>query len=389
MRKLASFFLGAAVLAAPLAASPAATASAATTTTTTVSASSLVSCTLSGATGATATTVFAPTGITPGDAVDDTPGIQAAIDRAGAAGGGVVPIPSGTYVIDGHLQMRSGVHLDGAGRTTVLKAGPRFLQTKHWFGGYPLVTTTGMKNVTISDLSTDASGDVLNAAGLPNRLTQWMVDVRRSSNVLIERVHTRNPFSYSIGVISTKNFCVKNSSTLGPQVDHYNQLDGIHVNTSSFGDVVGNVVDQGTRTGGDDGLVAHANFGDVHDVRYVANKVRGGDRGSGLQLAFTKPGARIYNITVQKNEFYGARWGGVRTGTFGSGVVNVSDVLIGGAGLGNWFHDGTGNAVNLVGAVNGVTVSGNRACRLGTYVVKTGQQNTISGNVESSTTSLC
>ncbi|WP_337059691.1 glycosyl hydrolase family 28-related protein [Kineococcus sp. G2] len=384
MRKFFSLFLGAAVLATPLAGSSAASAA-----TTTVSASSLVTCSLSGATGATAKTVFAPSGITAGDAVDDTRGIQAAIDRAGAAGGGVVPIPSGTYVIDGHLQMRDGVQLDGAGRTTVLKAGPRFLQTEHWFGGYPLVTTTGAKNVTISDLSTDASGDVLAAAALPNRLTQWMVDVRRSSNVLVERVHTRNPFAYSIGVIGSKNFCVKNSSTLGPQVDHYNQLDGIHINTSSFGDVVGNVVDQGIRTGGDDGLVAHAQFGDVHDVRYVANKVRGGDRGSGLQLAFTKPGARVYNITVQRNEFYGARWGGVRTGTYGSGVVNLSNVQIGGAGLGNWFHDGTGNAVNLIGAVNGITVSGNRACRLGTYVVKTGQGNTITDNVESSTTSSC
>ncbi|WP_432534793.1 glycosyl hydrolase family 28-related protein [Kineococcus arenarius] len=386
MRKFLPLFLGAAMLATPVVSATSASAAPATSNT---SATPLDSCTLSGATGATAKAVFVPTGITPDDAGDDTAGIQKAIDRAGAAGGGVVPIPAGTYVIDGHLQMRNGVALDGAGRTTVLKAGPRFLETKHWFGGYPLVTTTGMKNVTISDLSTDASGDVLKAANLPNRLTQWMVDVRRSSNVLIERVHTRNPFAYSIGVISTKNFCVKHSSTLGPQVDHYNQLDGIHINTSSFGDVVGNVVDQGTRTGGDDGLVAHAQFGDVHDIRYVANKVRGGDRGSGLQLAFTKPGARVYNITVQKNEFYGARWGGVRTGTYGSGVVNASNVLIGGAGLGNWFHDGTGNAVNLVGSVNGVTVTGNRACRFGTYVVKTGQRNTVSGNVESSTTSLC
>ena len=47
---------------------------------------------------------------------DSTAGIQAAIDAAAAAGGGVVHIPAGTYRLDGRLYVRSsGIVLQGAG----------------------------------------------------------------------------------------------------------------------------------------------------------------------------------------------------------------------------------------------------------------------------------
>jgi len=44
---------------------------------------------------------------------DDTAAIQKALDQAGAQGGGVVLLPAGTYRIEGHLRVPSGVTLQG------------------------------------------------------------------------------------------------------------------------------------------------------------------------------------------------------------------------------------------------------------------------------------
>lgn len=46
--------------------------------------------------------------------VDATPGIQAALDDAGEAGGGVVYLPAGWYTVRGHLTVPAGVELRGA-----------------------------------------------------------------------------------------------------------------------------------------------------------------------------------------------------------------------------------------------------------------------------------
>ncbi|MDF2960149.1 MAG: parallel beta-helix repeat-containing protein [Paenibacillus sp.] len=60
---------------------------------------------------------------------DDTPYIQSAINSASASGGGTVYLPPGIYVIRSSLNMRSKVHLLGAGAdATVLRAGEPDLQ---------------------------------------------------------------------------------------------------------------------------------------------------------------------------------------------------------------------------------------------------------------------
>ena len=52
---------------------------------------------------------------------DSTAGIQAAIDAAAGAGGGVVHIPAGTYRLDGRLYVRSsGIVLQGAGASLTM-----------------------------------------------------------------------------------------------------------------------------------------------------------------------------------------------------------------------------------------------------------------------------
>jgi polygalacturonase len=66
------------------------------------------------ASGATATSHFRPHGAVPNGTTDDTSAIQNAIDTASSAGGGVVTLPAGTFLINGHLVVKSNVKLAGA-----------------------------------------------------------------------------------------------------------------------------------------------------------------------------------------------------------------------------------------------------------------------------------
>jgi hypothetical protein len=52
---------------------------------------------------------------------NDNAAIQAAVDRAAAAGGGTVVVPRGVYEMRDSLHLRSGVHVEGSGRDTVLR----------------------------------------------------------------------------------------------------------------------------------------------------------------------------------------------------------------------------------------------------------------------------
>jgi hypothetical protein len=103
-----------------------------------------------------------------GDGVtDDSTGIQAAIDAAEAAGGGIVYLPTGTYIAE-NLTLKTTVHLLGAGiEATVvkLKAG----STDPVFSGddfgslWNTNSTAGIHSWSIRDLTID--GNKANAAG--------------------------------------------------------------------------------------------------------------------------------------------------------------------------------------------------------------------------------
>lgn len=340
------------------------------------------------ASGATATQVFAPSGAVPNITTDNTSPIQEAINAAASAGGGVVALPAGTFVIDGHLTLKNNVELTGVGPTTVLKAGPKFLDSTGPDGGYPIITTAGASNVTIANLTADQSGDVLNGNTDPNgRLTAYLVDVRNSHNVVVNGVYTRNPFTYSIAVVRSNDFCVVRCNTRVATSGRYNQLDGIHVLDSNTGQVIDNYVNQGVGTDGDDGLVAHTIGAPVYDVLYANNTVRGGSNGDGMQLAVGN--YPIYDLTIRNNDFYDSPFG-IRTGYYDSGTngavhnITISD---------NYIHDlNPDNAfpaeeiaidIGGFGAVAQVThieVINNRTCKAGIITVVSGAGNTVTQN---------
>jgi parallel beta-helix repeat protein len=344
-------------------------------------------CQLSRATGATAVQDLPLIHLVGNGKTDNYNAIQNAINRAGNAGGGVVQLPAGTFLINGHLVMKSNVALVGAGRTTIIKAGPNFLNTPQSLG-YSVISSNGIANVTIANLTADQEGNILHA-GLFKRFRGFVIHIRNSKNVIVYGVYVRNPFSYSIVADNSTRFCFKNNNTQVDTNGIYNQLDGIHILNSSFGDVLNNYVDQGHGADGDDGLVAHAYGGSVHDVNYIGNIVRGGSGGSGMQLALTDPTDTIYNLKIQNNIFWGSPRG-IRTGYYGPTGGSVYNIIIGGSPAnGNYIHDNTfndkgiGDAVHIYG--NGIdpfniTVTYNKACNAGTFFVGKGYGNIVRNN---------
>ena len=340
------------------------------------------------ASGATATRVFTLPGAVANSTADNTNPIQGAINAAASAGGGVVALPAGTFVISGHLILKSNVKLTGVGPTTVLKAGPHFLDSTGPDGGYPLITAAGASNVTIANLTADQSGNVLNGNADPNgRLTAYLVDVRNSHNVVVNGVYTRNPFTYSIGVVGSNDFCVAHCNTRVTSSGRYNQLDGIHVLDSNTGQVVDNYVNQGLGTDGDDGLVAHTIGAPVYDVLYADNTVRGGSNGSGMQLAVGS--YPIYNLTIRNNEFYDSPFG-IRTGYYDSSAngavynIVIDSNYIHDIHPGHAFPEG-GDAIDIGGLgaiapIAYVTVKNNLTCRAGIITVVNGTGNVVTQN---------
>jgi polygalacturonase len=274
--------------------------------------------------GASASRHVAVAGVSADGSGDDYFAIQNAIDVAGRLGGGIVTLHAGTFMINGHLTLRDNVELAGVGPATVIKAGPYFLDTQAPTGGYPLITTDGATNTTIANLTADQSGDTLDG-NTPGRLLGYVVEGRESNDVVVNNVYVRNPFTYSIAMVGTRNFCVENSNVQVADSDRYSQLDGIHILDSSYGEVINNVVQSG-----DDGLVAHTIGSSVHDVLYALNKVRGGTSTDGMKLAVGD--FPIYNIKIADNNFYGSRFGictayyDQRTGAVSNIVISANDI---------------------------------------------------------------
>ncbi|MFJ4029138.1 glycosyl hydrolase family 28-related protein [Paenarthrobacter sp. NPDC089989] len=327
-------------------------------------------CDLSGATGSSATTQY-PVTATPNDAIDDTSGIQGKINAAGSAGGGIVKLPAGTFVINGKLRMASNVKLEGVGPATILKAGPSFMGNKGPAGGYPIVTTAGADNTTLSNFTADQSGDTLNG-NVTGRLNEYVVDVRDSINSLVQGVHTKNPFTYSIAFVGGSKWCVRASSTQSATNGKYVELDGIHAMNTSRGDIVGNVVDQRKGTDGDDGIAIHT-YGaeDVHDIRVANNSVRGGRHGAGIDLAGGS--GAIYNIDLVGNTVWGSPRG--LEDAYYDGTKQIHHIKV----VGNAFKDNdvktTGGAVDFERPVTYATMTDNTACNSGGYRLPAGTGN--------------
>ena len=350
---------------------------------------SLAACSTSNATGAgSPSAVF-----TVGSPVsgDNSSQIQAKIAQASAAGGGIVQLEAGTYLIDQTLNLASNVELSGVGTTqTIIKAATTNIS---------LVSAQNTSNVTLNNFTADASGNTLADS---NATLDYTINIINSSNVIVQNIATINPFSYSIVSNNSSNFCIRDNSVQVDTSNKYNQLDGIHIEGGTKGDVLDNYVDNryNNALDGDDGLVAQGYHSNESYVTYAGNIVRGGNNGDCMQFALG-PG-NISNIVVKDNEFWGCPFG-IRTGGYASSgaISNVTlddnyiHNLVPGTGPYGSFPNG-GNAVDLGGFLGtgqssyNNTVSNTYICSAGSVVPESGttitNTTTVSGCTDAPST---
>ena len=298
--------------------------------------------------------------------------------QGASGGGGIVQLGAGVHLISRWLQMKAGVTLAGAGKgITTIKAGPTFLSTAGNHGGHPGISTDNADNITIRNLTLDMSGDT-NDGNLTGRTSEYCVDIRTSTNVLVSNVAVRNPYTYSIAAAGADHFRITGCDVTITSNGRYDQLDQIHVLNSNTGIIDNNLVDAGTSPDADDGLVAHTlgAGGTVHHIRYLNNKVRCGQGGHLLQAALGADGNTIHDILIADNELWGSTRG-VMVGWYSTTTATVDKVSIDG----NDFHD-NGYAVDIatVGAnLTNTTATNNRTHATGVLQIAAGTGNSVSG----------
>ena len=281
-----------------------------------------------------------------GDGVaDDSTAIQAALDAANTAGGGVVFLPRGTYrlaTVQGTssvlLRPRSNVWMMGEGDASVLKPanglnGAGALTFNVIYQADDDTTTTSLANAKFSDFKVDCNGT--NNLVVDTDDKNAAIGARKGSNITVERITvTNNPgrqtFSFgdntwvgsahsitnlwitdcrvtNVGTAVTGNTVQTDHSVIYAQADGFVCRGNVLRNTtlaaeataledhSSNADISGNVIENfGTAVN------VVASVTDKKRVSYIGNKVEG------CNLAFNfyqYTGFVMRDIVIEGNSF--------------------------------------------------------------------------------------
>jgi hypothetical protein len=345
--------------------------------------SALGACTQPGqaaVTGATNATVRATMGAPSGDMA---PAIQSAIDNASSAGGGIVRLGAGTYQLDSRLTMASGVELAGAGESATT------LQMEAANTG--VITTGGASNTTIADLTVDQNGQNLNSTSGGGNPGYYEVMIDGGANNIVQQVQLINPANYMLDEDNNASgFCMRGNTIIvnGAESKYsnntYANLDGIHIDGGTNGDILNNYIDERENgaTDGDDALVAQSYTANQSYVEFIDNVARGGNNGDCMQFALGPDS--ISGDTVSGNELWGCPFG-IRTGGYAtSGSITNTSItnnnihnLVAGSGSNGSFPGG-GNAIELGGFLSSGqssssnSVTNNFVCNAGNVISESG-----------------
>jgi hypothetical protein len=350
-------------------------------------------------TGATNATVRATIGAPSGDMAST---IQSAINSASSAGGGIVLLDAGTYQLDSRLTMASGVELEGAGENSTT------LQIEVANTG--VITTGGASNTTIADLTVDQNGQNLNSTSGGGNPGYYEVMIDGGTNNIVQQIQLINPVNYMLDEDNNASaFCMRDNTIMvnGSEGKYsnnaYANLDGIHIDGGTNGDIVNNYVDERENgaTDGDDALVAQSFTANQSSVEFIDNVARGGNNGDCMQFALGPDS--ISGDTVSGNELWGCPFG-IRTGGYAASgsitntIITNNNIhnLISGSGSNGSFPDG-GNAIELGGfltsgqSASSNSVTNNFVCSAGSVVSESGASlsgtTSYSGCTDAATTS--
>lgn len=248
-----------------------------------------------------------------GDGVtDDHPAIQAALDAARAAGGGIVELPPGIYGLGGgRLQVPARTCLRGAGRrATVIRllAGWAGAAGRDRYDGYSVIEGypgDRLVGITLSSFTIDANESAnrraISASG--HRLHSGLVDLRRVEDLTYGGLETINPYTYGLAAWDCSDVVVDGCRTSISTSGVYDQLDGLHLAGASRVMVTSNLIDQGSGgTDGDDAIAIGDGSSGARDVVVAGNIVRGGANGAGITV--WNDGGTVEGVVITGNDLW-------------------------------------------------------------------------------------
>jgi len=127
--------------------------------------------------------------------------IQAAIDEVNSAGGGVVALSEGSYILENTLTLKSKVSIIGAGRAqTLLQQGPHMDGNCFSAAAEPQVTDVVIKDLTIKGTRTGRANGILMTGRNESRHTRIMmqnitvsdwahhgIHIKRTDNIIMDK----------------------------------------------------------------------------------------------------------------------------------------------------------------------------------------------------------
>lgn len=144
--------------------------------------------------------VDAAYGATGNGTTNDAAAIQAAINAAEAAGGGIVYFPPGTYRIGTRIELKSGVSLVGAGREYTTLRG---------MSGLTTAVIVGLSGAAVSNLA--IRGLTINGDFMSTAINLNGIQVTNGSNVVVDECAVTN-VAYTGIVFTTSTSCVVTGS---------------------------------------------------------------------------------------------------------------------------------------------------------------------------------
>lgn len=282
-------------------------------------------------------------------AVDDTgassslTAIRAAIVAANAAGGGVVFIPEGTFLINGTLELEDDVHLCGAGmHLTTLKADPSIADDAFILG-------QTVDRVIVSDLSIDGNRSARSTSYTGgHNLVFYGSLANPNEYIMVERVR-----SYASTTQGMKfNYC--HFLTIRDCIVQDTRRDGVVVEYDSKDVVVDGLTVHGV---GDDALAFNRHNASADETgvvleRIVVNNLIVYDQGAANTLG---GGLKFHGV------LHGTASNIVINRTYGSGIVvvnsqsdpcqyvDISNFVVNDAGYYNTGNNG-GHGIFISGA---------------------------------------
>ncbi len=278
-----------------------------------------------------------------GDGItNDYAACQAAATAVSTAGGGVLYIPAGTYLLSQDLLIYSNTYVLGAGRATILKAKASTTTN-------PL-TVSGVSHVIISDLQIDGNKANVTQLTTPYTLLQGIY-ITNSDDVTVERCYIHDCLAAGIMAngnvtniffhknrllncgdnqiyvraknVSPYTACAK--GTISGNICSGGSYSGIQILGSSYYAITGNTCySNGPTAGQGDGIGVE---GASHVV--IAGNVCFSNGVQGIQSRFTNEVGttqKSSHISITGNECYNNTNAGGDNG--GIGVNDSDDVLV-------------------------------------------------------------